>query len=109
MAYTANIPKGRRSNRTNDRESSDAYSVSKEGLPGNNLPTVIQYLSPDPAFYTIEDVMKLTKWSRKVVQRLFNCKDFPCCDYGKGKCVEAHALIAYFPVRRDRADRDDWE
>ena len=109
MAYTANIPKTRRYNRTCDKETPNDYSVNMEGLPDNKQPTVIQYLSPDPAFYTIEDVMKLTKWSRKVVQRLFNRKDFPCCDYGKARCVEAHALIAYFAVRRNRADRDDWE
>lgn len=53
-------------------------------------------------FLTVEDVAELTGWDIKTVRRLFCRPDFPCCDYGKSKLVESHALINYFAVPRRR-------
>lgn len=108
MPYTANVPKGKYynnngpANRRNDRSAGRSYHNVQEGLPDNNS-TVIQYLSSEAIFYSIDDVMQLTGWSRAIVQRLFNQKDFPYTNIGKRKLVEAHALIAYFSVKRLRS------
>lgn len=51
-------------------------------------------------FLKIKDVSDLTGWSIPTVQKLFNKKDFPACDYGKEKIVEIGAFINYFSVRR---------
>ncbi len=54
----------------------------------------------EPKFYTIEETAKLLGWSAPTVQDLFNRKDFPSCDFGKKKIVEATALKNYFSVPR---------
>lgn len=51
-------------------------------------------------FVTIREFAKMTGWSLTIVQRLYNRPDFPCCDYGKEKIAEIHALIKYFSVPR---------
>lgn len=51
-------------------------------------------------FITIKEFMKMSGWSQTTVQNLYNCPDFPCCDYGKEKIAEIHALIKYFSVPR---------
>ena len=111
MAYYANVPKGRRITErepvyTCDKDSLKGYCRNQEGLPDNNS-SVILYLSSEVIFYSIEDVMKLTGWSRKVVQKLFNAEDFPYSNIGKRKVVEAHALVAYFSVKRLRPDESN--
>ena len=108
MAYSANVPSRmqiaeRYGNRTNDNINRREYSRTQEGLPGSNN-TIIQYLSSEAVFYSIEDVIKMTGWSKNVVQRLFNTEGFPCTNFGKRKLVEAHALVAYFSVSRLRDD-----
>lgn len=52
------------------------------------------------AFLSVEDVMKLTGWGRNTVNKLFDEPDFPCCDFGKEKKAEIHAVIKYFSVPR---------
>lgn len=54
----------------------------------------------EPKFYNIEETAKLLGWSAPTVQDLFNRRDFPSCDYGKKKVVEATALKNYFCVPR---------
>lgn len=113
MAYSANVPSRmqiaeRYGNRTNDNINGRNYYINQEGLPGSNT-TVVQYLSSEAIFYSIEDVIKMTGWSKKVVQRLFNSYDFPVTNLGKRKLVEAHALVAYFAVKRMRDEVDGWE
>lgn len=51
-------------------------------------------------FITIKEFMKMSGWSQTTVQNLYNRPDFPCCDYGKEKIAEVHALIKYFSVPR---------
>lgn len=47
-------------------------------------------------FLDIEDVMKLTGYSKPTINALFNRTDFPCCDIGKKKIVFAPAFYDYF-------------
>lgn len=51
-------------------------------------------------FISIKDFSKLTGWSEKTVQELYNKPDFPSTDYGKEKKAEIHAIISYFSVPR---------
>ena len=63
-------------------------------------------ISSEVRFYTVEDVMKLTSWSKKVVLKMFNDSEFPAADFGRAKVVEAHALIDYFSIRRESVSHD---
>lgn len=65
-------------------------------------------LSGEAVFYTIKDIEKMTGWSSTTVQKLFNTKDFPYCDFGRHKIVESHALIAYFSKRRTKDTDRFW-
>lgn len=53
-------------------------------------------------FVSIKDFCKLTGWSEKTVQEIYNRPDFPSCDYGKEKKAEVHAILKYFEVPRRR-------
>ncbi len=55
-------------------------------------------------FISIKDFMKLTGWSEKTVQEIYNRPDFPCTDFGKEKKAEVHAVIEYFKVPRRKKD-----
>lgn len=66
-------------------------------------------ISPEVIMYSIDDVIKITRWSKKVVQRLFNDPAFPAVDYGKAKMVEAHALIEFMSVRHERDKEEYWK
>ena len=61
----------------------------------NDKANIIQFVS-------IKDFCKLTGWSEKTVQELYNRPDFPSCDYGKEKKAEVHAILKYFEVPRRR-------
>jgi hypothetical protein len=51
-------------------------------------------------FVSIKEFSKLTGWSEKTVQELYNRADFPATNYGKEKKAEVHAIIQYFSVPR---------
>lgn len=51
-------------------------------------------------FISIKEFSKLTGWSEKTVQELYNRADFPSTDFGKEKKAEVHAIIDYFKVPR---------
>ncbi len=74
------------------------FIVPQEGTP----------LACDAKFYTISEVADLTHWSEKTVQKLFNAPDFPSADFGRGKVVEAHALIEYFKTKHERSKDNYW-
>ena len=61
-----------------------------------------RYISSDVRFYTVKDVMELTGWSEKIVLSIFRDPEFPAADFGKSRIVEAHALIEYFSIRREK-------
>ncbi len=67
------------------------------------------YVSSEVRFYTISDLMKMLGWSETTVQRLFNDPKFPASNYGRGKVVEAHALIDFFSRRHDRERKPHWK
>ena len=60
-------------------------------------------------FFTIQDVIRITNWSKKTVEDLFNNPAFPATDLGKKKLVLKSAFIEFFSVRRGRADKDYWK
>lgn len=66
------------------------------------------YISSDVRFYTIGELMEMLGWSETTVQRLFNDPKFPASNYGRGKVVEAHALIDYFSRRHDKDREPYW-
>ena len=55
-------------------------------------------------FFTIKEFAEISGWSIPTVQKLFNSEDFPSCDYGKEKIVEASALKNYFSVPRKKRE-----
>ena len=59
-------------------------------------------------FYGISDVARMTGWSEKTVQKLFNDPKFPMTDFGRGKGVLEKALIEYFSVRHEKAKDRYW-
>ena len=66
------------------------------------------YVSSEVIMYSIEDVVRITMWSKKVVQNLFNDPSFPSVNYGKHKLVENHALMQFFSVRREKEFEQYW-
>jgi predicted DNA-binding transcriptional regulator AlpA len=60
----------------------------------------VDNLAKSIRFLTIDDVAGMTGWSRAIIAEMFNMPDFPSCNYGKSKLVEAHALIDFFSVPR---------
>ena len=65
-------------------------------------------ISSEVRLYSINDVVEMSGWSKRVVQKLFNDPDFSSLDYGKAKLVEAHALIAFLSVKHERDREPYW-
>lgn len=59
-------------------------------------------------FFNIEDVMKMTGWSRKTVEKLFRHPEFPSTDLGKKQLVLKTAFINFFSVKRKSSERNTW-
>lgn len=61
-------------------------------------------------FLDVDDVMKITNYSRPTVLAMFNRKDFPCSDLGKKKLVLNWAFYSYFmhPVRAEEAEYENY-
>lgn len=72
--------------------------------PGS--PVMLVQCSGPVEFYNVEDIMRMTSWSRHTVLKMFENDSFPGCNYGKNLIVEKHALIAYFSVRRSKGCRN---
>lgn len=47
-------------------------------------------------FYTVQDVIELTGYSKPTVLGLFNMTDFPCCSLGRKKLVKKSAFWKFF-------------
>lgn len=62
----------------------------------------------DIVFLTIKDVIKITGYSKKTVELLFNDPDFPSCDFGKKKIVEKNAFLQYFSKRHQKDRSKYW-
>ena len=59
-------------------------------------------------FYKVHDLQKMLGWSEATVLKLFNDPNFPSADFGKGKVVEAHALIDYFSTKHVKSRERYW-
>ncbi len=58
------------------------------------------YVSSEVIFYSVDDLIKMTGWSRKTVQRMFRDPEFHSVQMGRKQLIENHALIEYFSVKR---------
>ena len=52
--------------------------------------------------YSESDLVRMTGWSEKAIQRLFNDPQFPVVQHGRRRLVERNALISYFSVKRSK-------
>lgn len=59
-------------------------------------------------FYKVADLQEMLGWSETTVLKLFNDPNFPSADFGKGKVVEAHALIEYFSTKHVKTRERYW-
>ena len=53
-------------------------------------------------FITQKDLAELTGWGMPTVKEVFDDPEFPCCDFGKAKVAEIHAVIEFFSKPRRR-------
>lgn len=60
-------------------------------------------------FFDTADVRKITGWSKKTVEDLFNHPAFPATDIGKRKLVLKVAFIKFFMDRRCRDEECHWK
>ena len=63
----------------------------------------------DVLFFDTSDVRRITGWSKKTVEDLFNNPAFPCTDIGKRKLILKVAFIKFFMDRRCRDNEDYWK
>ena len=68
-----------------------------------------KYISSEVRFYTIADLTKMLGWSHGTVEKLFRDPKFPSADFGRGKVIEAHALIDYFSKKHEREHDRFWK
>ena len=64
--------------------------------------------SSEIIFLSIEDVRKITGWSKHTVETLFNNPAFPSTDIGKTKLVLSFAFIDFFMKRRCKDEEMYW-
>jgi len=88
--YQPNIPKNRKIH-SDEKPSPGQICISSEVI-----------------LYSIPDIVKMSGWSQRTVQKLFNDPSFPSIDYGKRKLVENHALIRFLSVKRERIHDNYW-
>lgn len=50
----------------------------------------------DECFYTVDDVMDITGYSKPTVLAMFNRKDFPTCTVGRRKIIKKSAFWKRF-------------
>lgn len=67
------------------------------------------YISSEVRFYTVKDLQEMLGWSMNTVLKLFNDPEFPSVDFGKTKVVEAHALINFFSMKREKEKERYWK
>ena len=64
--------------------------------------------SDDSLFYTIEDIQKMTGWSKRTVENLFNDPAFPSTDIGRKKLILKFRFIDFFSTRRSKSEQKYW-
>lgn len=63
----------------------------------------------DNLFLDIKTIIKITGWSKKTVEDLFNHPMFPCTDLGRKKLVLKTAFIKFFSERRCKDEEHRWK
>lgn len=58
--------------------------------------------------YDVQDIMRLTGYSKKTVLKLFSDPELPKLYIGKKALVEAHALITYCATTHDKTEDPFW-
>lgn len=61
-----------------------------------------QYISSEVRFYSAAKLKEEMGWSEKTINEMFADPEFPALTLGKTHLVEAHALINYCSVRREK-------
>ena len=74
-----------------------SYSDIEENSPLDKI-----YIPGQLVFYSEADLVRMTGWSKKTIQRLFNDPQFPAVQYGKKRLIEHNNLIRYFSVKRNK-------
>lgn len=96
-------------------EVNNNYSLTLEDIKElnneiSNFQNSIESLGKEEAlFFDIADVRKITGWSKKTVEDLFNNPAFPCTDLGKRKLILKIAFVKFFMERRCRDNEDYWK
>ena len=67
------------------------------------------YVSSEVIFYSVDDLIEMTGWSRQTVQRMFRDPEFHLLHFGRKQLIENHALIEYFSVKREKEYIDTGE
>ena len=47
-------------------------------------------------FFTIQDMKSILNINQRQAEKLFRCKGFPACTFGKEKVVEANAFLEFW-------------
>ena len=74
-----------------------SYSDIEENSPLDKI-----YIPGQLVFYSEAYLVRMTGWSNKTIQRLFNDPQFPAVQHGKRKLIERNDLIRYFSVKRNK-------
>lgn len=64
--------------------------------------------SDNSLFYSIEDIQKMTGWSKRTVENLFNNPAFPSTDIGRKKLILKFRFIDFFSTRRAKSEQKYW-
>ncbi len=80
-------------------DSKEMYKIDEQIKKLKELIELQSEVKNNTAFLTfvgVEDLMEMTGWGRNTINKLFDEPDFPCCDFGKEKKAEIHAVLQYF-------------
>lgn len=96
-------------------EVNNNYSLTLEDIKElnneiSNFQNSIESLGKEETlFFDIAGVQRITGWSKKTVEDLFNHPAFPCTDIGKRKLILKTAFVKFFMERRCRDNEDYWK
>ena len=74
-----------------------SYSDIEENSPLDKI-----YIPGQIVFYSESDLVRMTGWSKKTIQRLFDDPQFPAVQHRKRRLIERNDLIRYFSVKRNK-------
>ena len=113
----SNIPENCRNNKSVDLESipftrmkfRDIVHLSREERQ-MDLNMMMDSQGGIPiGFFSVEDLIAMTGWSKGTILKLFDDPKFPSADFGRRQIIEAHALVDYFSVRHEKGRDRHWK